>query len=160
MVHSLFRTVTGARSPVGEFVRHAYPITLMIIGLLTMVGGAAIVFAGSAFPGLWTVVAITIGVGFVTANFGRVGLVVESRSDEMLRNAVCAVVHLSFSLLLVFFIGGMARAGGDAAGVVGLILPLSLFCVVVSLGRFGVIYRREAAQQKAASVHPVSAARG
>jgi hypothetical protein len=130
-------------APNGEHVKRTYPITLIVIGLLTMVGGACVVFAGSAFQGLWTVVAITIGVGFVTANFGRVALGPESQGEDMLRAAVCAVVHLSFSLMLVFFIGGMARAGGDAAGVAGLILPLSLVCVAVSLGRFGLIYRRE-----------------
>ena len=130
-------------------MKRAYPITLIVIGLLTMFGGASVVFAGTEFRGLWTVVAITIGVGFVTANFGRVGFLHDSRGDQMLGAAVCAVVHLSFSLMLVFFIGGMARAGGDAAGVAGLILPLSLVCVAISLARFGLIYRREVAQQKA-----------
>ncbi len=127
-------------------MRHFYPVALIVIGLLTMLGCAGVPFASTSFPGLWTVTAITIGVGFVTANFGRVALMPDSQSDQMLQASVCAVVHLSFSLLLVFFIGGMARAGGDALGIAGLILPLSLICVAVSIGRFGLIYRRQAAR--------------
>jgi hypothetical protein len=136
-------------------LKHTYPITLIAIGLLTMLGGAAVVFSGSPFTGLWTIVAISIGVGFVTANFGRVGLLPESHGDDMLRAAVCAVVHLSFSLLLVLFIGGMARAGGDAAGIAGLILLLSIICVTISLARFAILYRRDAAQKRSLAAGPV-----
>ena len=141
-------SVTRVAIPTGDLLKRTYPIALIAIGLLTMLGGAAVVFSGSPFAGLWTVVAISIGVGFVTANFGRVGLLPESRGDDMLRAAVCAVLHLSYSLLLVLFIGGMARAGGDAAGVAGLILLLSLLCVTMNLVHFAVQYRRDAAHKR------------
>lgn len=136
-------------------MRVIFPITMILTGLLTMAGGAALVFEGGTIRGLWTVVAITIGVGFVTANFGRVALAAETNGNQMLRCAVCAVVHLSYALLLLFFMSGLARAGGNAMGIAGLILPVSLACVVLNLCRFAILYRREAGGERRQGARPV-----
>lgn len=139
-------------------VRFVFPTLLLLLGLLIMVAGAAIAFAGGSFRGMWTVVAISIAIGFVTTNFGRVALVAdEADRDHVLRAAVCAVLHLSFVVMLLFFIGGAAShaaatgsavLSGDALSIAGLILPLSLLCVAVNLGRFVRLHLRERAENR------------